>query len=77
MFWFHTRDEARREDEVFSVKCVAGDLLRIPAGTKHWFDCGGLVETVDWYREHRDWWEPIKSGDYKRYYDEQYAARLA
>ena len=22
------------------------------------------------------WWEPIKSGDYRRYYEEQYAARL-
>jgi dTDP-glucose 4,6-dehydratase len=43
----------------------------------HSFDSGGLEETVDWYRDNRDWWEPIKSGDYKRYYDEQYAARLA
>jgi len=37
---------------------------------------GGLEATVDWYRDNRDWWEPIKSGDYRRYYDEQYAARL-
>ena len=44
---------------------------------KHSFDSGGLEETVDWYREHRDWWEPIKSGDYKRYYEQQYAARLS
>jgi dTDP-glucose 4,6-dehydratase len=44
---------------------------------QHSFDSGGLEETVDWYRENREWWEPIKSGDYKRYYDEQYAARLA
>jgi dTDP-glucose 4,6-dehydratase len=44
---------------------------------KHSFDAGGLEETVEWYRENREWWEPIKSGDYKRYYDEQYAARLA
>ncbi|HEY3071154.1 MAG TPA: dTDP-glucose 4,6-dehydratase [Gaiellaceae bacterium] len=36
----------------------------------------GLAETVAWYRERRDWWEPIKSGEYRRYYDEQYAARL-
>ncbi|MFF9275878.1 dTDP-glucose 4,6-dehydratase [Streptomyces griseosporeus] len=21
----------------------------------------GLAETVDWYREHRDWWEPLKA----------------
>jgi dTDP-glucose 4,6-dehydratase len=22
----------------------------------------GLAATVDWYREHRDWWEPLKAG---------------
>ncbi len=43
---------------------------------QHNFDATGLAETVDWYREHRDWWEPIKSGDYRAYYDRQYAARL-
>ncbi len=37
----------------------------------------GLVETVDWYRGHRDWWEPIKSGEYREYYERQYAHRLA
>ena len=42
----------------------------------HSFDAGGLEETVEWYRENREWWEPIKSGDYKRYYETQYAARL-
>ena len=41
------------------------------------FDAGGLEETVEWYRAHRDWWEPIKSGDYRAYYEQQYAARLA
>src|SRR5215208_5206007 len=40
------------------------------------FDTGGLAETVDWYRENRDWWEPIKSGDYRAYYEQQYANRL-
>ncbi len=42
----------------------------------HSFDSGGLEETVEWYRSNRDWWEPIKSGEYERYYREQYAARL-
>jgi dTDP-glucose 4,6-dehydratase len=37
----------------------------------------GLAETVDWYRENRAWWEPIKSGDYREYYERQYAERLA
>jgi dTDP-glucose 4,6-dehydratase len=43
---------------------------------RHSFDTGGLEETVEWYRANREWWEPIKSGDYKRYYETQYAARL-
>ena len=36
----------------------------------------GLATTVDWYRANRTWWEPIKSGEYRRYYEEQYAERL-
>lgn len=43
---------------------------------QHSFDATGLAETVDWYRGHRAWWEPIKSGDYRAYYERQYAARL-
>ncbi len=34
-----------------------------------------LAETVAWYTERRDWWEPIKSGAYKAYYEEQYGNR--
>ncbi|MEX2210309.1 MAG: dTDP-glucose 4,6-dehydratase [Gaiellaceae bacterium] len=36
----------------------------------------GLAATVEWYREHRSWWEPIKSGEFRAYYEQQYAARL-
>jgi len=43
---------------------------------QHSFDSGGLEETVAWYRENREWWEPIKQGDYRRYYEQQYAHRL-
>ena len=43
----------------------------------HSFDSGGLAETVDWYRANRDWWEPIKSGEYLAYYEQQYGRRLA
>jgi dTDP-glucose 4,6-dehydratase len=37
----------------------------------------GLAQTVQWYRDNRDWWEPIKSGEYREYYERQYGARLA
>jgi dTDP-glucose 4,6-dehydratase len=36
----------------------------------------GLAETVAWYRENRPWWEPLKSGEYRAYYEQQYAERL-
>jgi len=37
----------------------------------------GLPETVEWYRANRTWWEPIKSGEYRAYYERQYAQRLS
>ena len=36
----------------------------------------GLEETVAWYRDNREWWEPIRSGDYREYYERQYGARI-
>jgi dTDP-glucose 4,6-dehydratase len=43
---------------------------------QHAFAETGLAETVAWYRDNRAWWEPIKSGEYRRYYEQQYGARL-
>jgi len=37
----------------------------------------GIRQTVEWYRDHRAWWEQIKSGEYREYYARQYAERLA
>ena len=34
----------------------------------------GLARTVTWYADHRDWWEKIKSGEWRRYYERQYRA---
>jgi len=36
----------------------------------------GLAETVEWYRENTWWWEPIRSGDYRAYYERQYGRSL-
>jgi dTDP-glucose 4,6-dehydratase len=36
----------------------------------------GLAETVAWYRENGWWWEPIRSGDYRTYYERQYGRAL-
>jgi dTDP-glucose 4,6-dehydratase len=37
----------------------------------------GLEQTVEWYRENEWWWEPIRSGEYREYYERQYGRRLA
>ena len=37
----------------------------------------GLARTVEWYRDNRSWWEPIKQGSFQDYYQVQYAQRLA
>ncbi len=37
----------------------------------------GLASTVEWYQENRPWWEPIRSGEYRAYYERQYGRALA
>ena len=36
----------------------------------------GLELTVAWYRDNAAWWEPIRSGSYREYYERQYGSRL-
>ena len=33
----------------------------------------GLESTVSWYRDNPDWWRKIKSGEWRAYYEQQYA----
>ena len=34
-----------------------------------------LEATVGWYREHEAWWRPLKSGEFRAYYEKQYGHR--
>ncbi|MFQ5730538.1 MAG: dTDP-glucose 4,6-dehydratase [Planctomycetaceae bacterium] len=36
----------------------------------------GLRETIDWYLAHVEWIDRVRSSEYRRYYDDQYAQRL-
>jgi dTDP-glucose 4,6-dehydratase len=36
----------------------------------------GLARTVDWYRDNARWWEPIRSGEYRSYYERRYGRAL-
>jgi dTDP-glucose 4,6-dehydratase len=36
----------------------------------------GIERTVSWYRDNPWWWEPIRSGEYREYYERQYGKAL-
>jgi dTDP-glucose 4,6-dehydratase len=36
----------------------------------------GLERTVSWYRDNESWWQPIRSGEYRSYYERQYGRAL-
>lgn len=35
----------------------------------------GILRTINWYLENRDWWEKIISGEYRDYYERMYGNR--
>lgn len=41
LFWFHLEGEP-----IFNLLCQKGDLISVPAGTKHWFDAGATEPFV-------------------------------
>jgi dTDP-glucose 4,6-dehydratase len=36
----------------------------------------GLARTVEWYRDNEAWWGPIRSGEYRDYYERHYGRAL-
>lgn len=32
----------------------------------------GVKKTIEWYKNNESWWKNIKSGDYQKYYEQQY-----
>jgi dTDP-glucose 4,6-dehydratase len=41
---------------------------------KHRFE-QSIKKTIQWYTDHQDWWRAIKSGEYLKYYEQQYVSR--
>jgi len=56
---------------------LASDKLRSELGWEaqvHFAE--GLERTVRWHRDNEDWWGPIRSGEYREYYERQYGKAL-
>jgi len=60
-------------DRRYSLSCAKLEALGWSARTRF---ADGLGRTVDWYRENTAWWEPIRSGAYREYYERHYGRAL-
>ena len=57
-------------DQRYAVNC--DKLKALGWQTKYDFDTA-LKETILWYKNNQEWWEKIKSGTFKKYYQSQYS----
>lgn len=79
------RDPGSSEKLITYVKDRAGHDLRYAIdSTKLQNELGwvpslqfeeGLEKTIDWYLENKDWLQHVTSGDYQKYYEQQYVKR--
>ena len=79
------REKGESEQLITYVKDRAGHDLRYAIdATKIKRELGwkpslqfeeGIEKTIDWYLQNTEWLENVTSGDYKKYYEEQYVKR--
>jgi dTDP-glucose 4,6-dehydratase len=50
--------------------------LRNTGWQPRWSFADGLAATVAWYRDNRTWWDAVRSGVYRQYYEHMYGDRL-
>lgn len=56
-------------DRRYSLDCIKIKKL----GWKPRFNFNkAIIETINWYKNNELWWKKIKSGEYKKYYEEHY-----
>jgi dTDP-glucose 4,6-dehydratase len=60
-------------DRRYALNCEK--LARAVGWRPRWDFRKGLAATIDWYVARRDWWEPIKSGEFREYYERMYGKR--
>jgi len=69
LFWFNIENEP-----VFNLLCEKGDLISVPAGTKHWFDAGAtnpfvkairiFIDMSGWVPEYTSSSEELKFSEF-------------
>ena len=75
MRWRDQRRSDNVEDRLGHVVRHAVDSRKLIEATgwkpQYSFD-EAMRHTVQWYVDNEDWWRPIKSGEFKEYYEKQY-----
>jgi dTDP-glucose 4,6-dehydratase len=59
-------------DRRYSIDCSKLSSLGWKPGINHE---DGIRSTIKWYVENQDWWSKIKTGEFLKYYKEQYDNR--
>nr|QOL00442.1 dTDP-glucose 4,6-dehydratase [uncultured organism] len=70
----HVRHVKDREGHDRRYSLDASKAAALGWTPQHPFEAG-LAATVAWYRENEAWWRAIKSGEFRAYYERQYAHR--
>jgi dTDP-glucose 4,6-dehydratase len=55
---------------------LSSDKVRGLGWEPKWSFADGLPATVEWYRDNEWWWGPIRSGEYREYYERHYGTAL-
>ncbi len=55
---------------------LSSEKVRALGWEPRWRFDDGLPATVEWYRDNEWWWGPIRSGEYRDYYERQYGLKL-
>jgi dTDP-glucose 4,6-dehydratase len=55
---------------------LSSQKVRALGWEPRWRFDDGLPATVQWYRDNEWWWGPIRSGEYRQYYERQYGVKL-
>jgi dTDP-glucose 4,6-dehydratase len=66
-------DDRKGHDRRYSL---SSEKVRGLGWEPRWRFEEGLPATVEWYRDNEWWWKPIRSGEYREYYERHYGTAL-
>ena len=62
-------EDRKGHDLRYSIDC--SKLIQLGWKPEYSFS-DALENTIKWYQSDEDWWKPIKSGEFRSYYENQY-----